>query len=164
MNNFVFCLVFSLVRATEVVDVNRFPSVDDGDGMFTSSADLVGLLYTEAELVSKLENYVQDEYRRIRKLEEMLADYKSFRDRASESTEKFVGNPLNSFLLIKKLTSDWKEMKDLIQGHGERFLTNITLEREYRGLRWPKDEDLNGAAVGGFINLYITVREIFNHF
>jgi hypothetical protein len=71
------------------------------------------------------------------------------RDTASHSREQFVANPLNSFLLIKKLTSEWKELQGLIQGGpGERLLQNITQEKQNIGLRWPSDEDLNGAAVG----------------
>ena len=114
--------------------------------MFTSSADLEGLLWTEADLVDKLEDYIKDEYRRIHKLEKKLEEYRSVRDRASLSSEKFIGNPLNSFLLIKKLTSDWKELREVIQGDSEKFFKNLTTESH--GLRWPKDEDLNGAAIG----------------
>jgi prolyl 4-hydroxylase len=87
---------------------------------------------------------------RLNELEKRLEEYRRMRDAASQSRERFVANPLNSFLLIKKLTSEWKEVQGLIQGgHGERLLQNITQERINVGLRWPSDEDLNGAAVGG---------------
>ncbi len=148
MQNLIILIYIStIVGATDIEEAaNKFPSVSDGDGMFTSSADLEGLLWTEADLVDKLEDYVKDEYRRIQKLEKILEEYRSVRDRASLSSEKFIGNPINSFLLIKKLTSDWKELKGVIQGDSERFLKNLTTENY--GLRWPKDEDLNGAAIG----------------
>jgi prolyl 4-hydroxylase len=84
------------------------------------------------------------------------------RDAASHSRERFVGNPLNSFLLIKKLTSEWKEVQGLIQsGPGERLLHNITLERQNIGLRWPSDEDLNGAAVGEISQLQRRAPRLF---
>jgi hypothetical protein len=84
------------------------------------------------------------------------------RDAASHSRERFVGNPLNSFLLIKKLTSEWKEVQGLIQsGPGERLLHNITLERQNIGLRWPSDEDLNGAAVGEISQLQRSAPRLF---
>jgi len=125
------------------------PATGDGDGMFTSAADLVGLLSTESNLVDKLETHLQAEYRRITRLEQLLTDYKSVRDRANVSTrEKFVGNPLNSFLLIKKLTSDWKVLETVILGEGNQFIASLSEDREYNGLRWPKDEDLSGAAAG----------------
>ena len=57
-----------------------------------------------------------------------------------------MGNPLNSFLLIKSLTSDWKEVQNVISSSpSETFLANLTSQRE--GMKWPSDEDLNGAAV-----------------
>jgi prolyl 4-hydroxylase len=82
-------------------------------------------------------------------LERRVEEYRRMRDTASRSREQFVANPLNSFLLIKKLTSEWKELQGLIQGGpAERLLQNITQEKQNIGLRWPSDEDLNGAAVG----------------
>jgi len=123
---------------------------DEGDdGMFTSSTDLVGLVHTQSELVNRLENYITEERLRLGRLEKLLDDYKSVRNQASRSGEQFVGNPLNSFLLIKKLTSDWKQVEALVLGgSGDQLLKNISRERDYYGLKWPKDEDLNGAALG----------------
>ena len=85
------------------------------DGMFTSSTDLNMLLDTEAELVDKLNTYVNEEEIRIEKLKKLVKNYQTMRDNAEEAGDKFVGNPLNSFLLIKKLTSDWKQVQGLIQ-------------------------------------------------
>jgi len=141
-------ILLALAGGTDFYVDKQKTSGNEDDGLFTSSTDLESLLWTEANVVDKLESYIVEEHRRLEKLERLLNDYRRFRDRAVESTEKFVGNPLNSFLLIKKLTADWKEVKDLVQGGGDAFLKNLTLESEYYGLRWPKDEDLNGAAIG----------------
>lgn len=144
-----FLCVVQLAVLTLAVLAGGAEEVHDHDGMFTSLAEMEGLLWTEAEVVSKLEQYLQDEYKRLQKLETILLEYKRVRDRAAASSEKFIGNPLNSFLLIKKLTSDWKLVQDLVEGGGgENFMNNITLERHHHGLKWPKDEDLNGAAIG----------------
>jgi len=132
-------IFITIVSATEY---------SDDDGLFTSSVDLEGLLGTEAELVEKLENYIQGEYDRIHKLEKLVEEFRNLRDRASDSSERFIGNPLNSFLLIKKLTTDWKQVQSLIQKDGEQQIRNLTTNLDYYGLRWPKDEDLNGAAIG----------------
>ena len=145
-----FALLSTWSQASQLDEalLSKYPSVGDGDGMYTSSADLESLLVTESEVVDHLQNYLQAEYTRLRKLERVVEDYKKMRDRARRSSEKFIGNPLDSFLLIKKLTADWNTIQDLIQGEGENLLRNITLEKDNLGLRWPKNEDLNGAAVG----------------
>ena len=154
------CLLLHQATSSSPVELdgalmNKYPSVGDGDGMYTSSADLEGLLITEAEVVENLQNYLVAEYDRLKKLEKMLEDYKVLRDRAKRSSEKFIGNPIDSFLLIKKLTTDWNNIQDLVKGEGDNFLKNITFEREYMGLRWPKNEDLNGAAVGKFCHFLL---------
>ena len=117
-------------------------------GVFSSSADLVHLVNTEAELTDKLETLVLAEHQRLARLETVVADYKALRDSAKGSSELFVGNPLNSFKLIKKLTSEWEMLKDLIRGSADSFLQTIGQERDMNYRLWPSDEDLNGAAIG----------------
>ena len=78
-----------------------------------------------------------------------IAVYEEIKDRASNDVEKYVGNPLNSYLLIKKLTSDWKEVKNLMSSNahsGEDLLANMT-DLYQQPLRWPSEEDLSGAAI-----------------
>ena len=124
-------------------------AAQEDDGMFTSTTDLQLLLDTESELVDKLEVYVAEETARIEKLKKLVRNYQSMRDDAVTVGESYVGNPLNSFLLIKKLTSDWKQVQGLIQtDKGDQFVSNLTEQRAQLGLRWPSDEDLNGAATG----------------
>jgi len=121
----------------------------ENDGMFTSSTDLQGLIVTESELVMKLNQYLTEESQRIEKVRKLIKQYEELRDTALGGEEKFVGNPLNSFLLIKKLTSDWKTLQSLIENTaGQTLLATLTEERESAHLKWPSDEDLNGAAVG----------------
>ncbi len=120
----------------------------ENDGMFTSSTDLERLLSTEAELVRALKDYVEQEEDRIAKLRRYIASYEDIKVRAETDVEKYIGNPLNSYLLIKKLTSDLKLVKDLMMPlPAEDLMTNLT-DRYHEPLRWPSDEDLNGAAVG----------------
>jgi prolyl 4-hydroxylase len=73
--------------------------------------------------------------------------YEDIQSRAESDVEKYVGNPLNSYLLIKKLTSDWKEVKNLMATNlGETMFTNMT-DSFQRPLKWPSEEDLSGAAI-----------------
>merc|ERR1719277_806166 len=124
-------------------------SSETNEGMFTSSTDLQLLIETETELVTKLNEYITEESDRLEKLKKVIKQYENLRDKAVVSEEKFVGNPLNSFLLIKKLTSDWKQVQNLIQNSvGEKLVANLTEQRDSFTLRWPNDEDLNGAALG----------------
>ena len=43
-----------------------------------------------------------------------INEYEKIRAEAASDVERYVGNPLNSYLLIKRLTSDWKEVRELV--------------------------------------------------
>ncbi|XP_059084630.1 prolyl 4-hydroxylase subunit alpha-1-like [Tigriopus californicus] len=123
-----------------------FQGLAGDDGIFTSNSDLQGLLTTEAELVKGLQHYIQQEEQKILKLKQIAKSYEEIQIHAQDDKETYVGNPLNSYLLIKKMTSDWTDVKEMISANpGEDFLQNITTQKEV--FKWPSDQDLNGAAV-----------------
>jgi len=65
---------------------------------------------------------------------------------AAPNRETFVGNPLNSYLLIKRMTADWKEAKEVMTSSpAPNFIQNVT-SNEMATLKWPSEEDLSGAA------------------
>lgn len=136
MNRIVSLLVFLVI-------LKLTQSATETDGMFTSSADLERLLSTEAELVRALKDYVHLEEDRLQKLKNVMQNYDKVSKEATNDVERYIGNPLNSFLLIKRLTSDWKELKHLIKD--EDIFTNLT-DSFQRPLKWPSEEDLSGAA------------------
>ncbi|KAK9754306.1 2OG-Fe(II) oxygenase superfamily [Popillia japonica] len=67
-------------------------------------------------------------------------------EKASQDVQAYVENPINAYLLVKRLTTDWKEVRNLITTNtGEEFMADFD---EHKGdLKFPSEEDLNGAAV-----------------
>ncbi|EFX85841.1 hypothetical protein DAPPUDRAFT_208740 [Daphnia pulex] len=113
--------------------------------VFTALADMEGLVSTELELVRHLDNYIQAEEIRLKRLRGYLEDYESMYQEASADVSKYLANPINAYLLVKRLTSDWKQVEGVMtQNVGPAFIQNITQHRSV--LRFPSDEDLNGAA------------------
>ena len=87
-------------------------------------------------------------FKTLSKLNRYLNEYQKTRNEAASDVERYIGNPLNSYLLIKRLTLDWKEVKELVSVKtGEAVISYLTNRTEERALRWPSEEDLNGAAV-----------------
>ena len=124
------------------------PKPDKNDGLFTSSTDLQSLVVTEAELVKILDDYILKETTRLNKIKHLFQKFVMIKDRAAEDN-LFVGNPLNSFQLIKSLTSDWKIVKNHLNSNAEEKLyENLKSVKVQKRLLWPSEEDLNGAAVG----------------
>ncbi|KAK4030537.1 hypothetical protein OUZ56_023780 [Daphnia magna] len=115
--------------------------------VFTSLADMESLVSTELELTKHLENYIQEEEIRLKQLRGFLEKYETMYQEASKDVSKYLANPVNAYLLVKRLTSDWRQVEGvMVQNIGSAIVQNITQHRNV--LRFPSDEDLNGAAVG----------------
>nr|CAH0108384.1 unnamed protein product [Daphnia galeata] len=114
--------------------------------VFTALSDMEGLVSTELELVRHLDSYIQEEETRLRRLRGFLEEYESMYQEASEDVTKYLANPVNAYLLVKRLTSDWNQVEGVMtQNSGAAFVKNISQHRSV--LRFPSDEDLTGAAV-----------------
>lgn len=75
-----------------------------------------------------------------------VEDYAREHEEASRNIQQYLSNPINAYLLVKRLTTDWKRVEELItEDVGKSFVANITNSRS--DLKFPTDEDLNGAAV-----------------
>ena len=75
-----------------------------------------------------------------------LEDYSREHEEASRNIQEHLSNPINAYLLVKRLTSDWKRVEKLITNDvWDSFLANISNSRS--DLKFPTEEDLNGAAV-----------------
>ena len=77
-----------------------------------------------------------------------LDEYENTYEEAETDEAKYVGNPINSFRLIKSLTSDWKHVNTLVRSNTSitTFIKNINQATEDFHLLWPNHDDLSGAA------------------
>ncbi|XP_076051189.1 prolyl 4-hydroxylase subunit alpha-1 [Oratosquilla oratoria] len=114
--------------------------------VFTSMTDMSHLLHTESEMIRTLENYIVAQEERIRKMKRDLEEMENFHQVALVSPGGFLGNPINAYLLVKRLTTDWAAVQNVMteDSLGQALLSNLT---SGTGIRWPDEEDLNGAAV-----------------
>lgn len=113
--------------------------------MFTAVVELERLLYTEGEIVKTLEKYLETEENRLQKVRNIREEYGKLYKTASQNIQTFLANPVNAYLLVKRLTADWKAAENLLLGsEGKALIENITRFRE--DLKFPDDEDLTGAA------------------
>jgi len=73
----------------------------------------------------------------------------------------YLANPVNAYLLIKRLTSDWNYVESMMKNNmADEFINNITQRRQMNQVRYPDQEDLNGAAIGKSYN-YRNPRVIY---
>lgn len=86
--------------------------------------------------------------KRLDKLKKFAKEYTVRNQEAIKEGAKFVSNPVNAYLLIKRLTSDWTYVESMMKNNAaEQFIQNITERRKINEIKYPDEEDLTGAAV-----------------
>ncbi|XP_046465061.1 prolyl 4-hydroxylase subunit alpha-1 isoform X1 [Neodiprion pinetum] len=114
--------------------------------LYTALADMEELLETESVLIDTLHGFIHAQEERLATLKRNVEDYAREHEEASRNIQQYLSNPINAYLLVKRLTTDWKRIEELItEDVGKAFVSNITNSRN--DLKFPTDEDLNGAAV-----------------
>ncbi|KAH8363391.1 hypothetical protein KR084_009467 [Drosophila pseudotakahashii] len=114
--------------------------------VYTALAEMEELLETESALITNLEGYIRAQENKLNFLKNKMDEYQREHADASSDITAYVSNPINAYLLTKRLTTDWRQVENLMEHDvGTDFVQNIT---QYRNvLKFPSDEDLNGAAV-----------------
>lgn len=90
--------------------------------LFTAICDLENLFDTEAFLIENLENYMSNEQVRFDNLKKHLSYYKKVHGDAVAVKDRYLLNPINAFLMTKRLTSGWKLVEEQIHDEGESNL------------------------------------------
>ncbi|PAV65048.1 hypothetical protein WR25_16535 [Diploscapter pachys] len=115
--------------------------------LFTSVADLQGLLDTERAIPGLLSRYIVEEEQRLERIRELAQQYRQRNAESIETGIKDITNPINAFLMIKRKIFDWRKLeKEMGVNTADTFIKKIA-EANY-GVRYPTEEDLTGAAIG----------------
>jgi len=113
---------------------------------FTALADMEKLVPTELKLIQHLEGYIKKEEDKLKRMRSFLAEYEGSYQEASKDTSKYLANPINAFLIVKQLTSDWKNVeKVMAENIGSEFVSNM--KKSFDEIHFPSEEDLSGAAI-----------------
>ncbi|EFP08464.1 hypothetical protein CRE_15564 [Caenorhabditis remanei] len=132
--------------------------------LFTAIADLQHMLGAEKDVTSVIDQYIAAERDRLDDLRSVenynfliIHGFTSFRyaheyvhrnAHAEAVGPEFVTNPINAYLLIKRLTSEWKKVENImLNNKATTFLKNITDNRVKSEVKFPGEEDLSGAAI-----------------
>ncbi|CAJ0602749.1 unnamed protein product [Cylicocyclus nassatus] len=116
--------------------------------IFTAVADMERMLTGEKGITNVIESYIQQEQQRLDELKRFADEYVLRNNDAADVGPDFVTNPVNAYLLIKRLTSEWKKVEHLMRNNvADRYIQNITANRVRNQVKFPEEEDLSGAAV-----------------
>lgn len=118
-----------------------------GAEVFTAMADMENLLHTEKHVVTVIDQYINSETKRLERLKEFAKDYQIRNQEALRLGGNYISNPVNAYVLIKRLTSDWSTVENMMRYNAaEDYLKNITSQRDSVFVKFPDQEDLDGAA------------------
>ena len=108
--------------------VNRkvpVPGAFDGH-LYASVAHMEPLVELETRLLGAAKDYLKQE-------REKLEGLKSFADSVRKSVEvskkdatRYLGNPVNSYLIIKRFTSGWKQLAERLTVDDEKLEGELT--------------------------------------
>lgn len=111
---------------------------------FTSVVGLEKLLYTKKEVVKTIEEYLTAEENRLKIIKFKKEEFRKFLEEATPNWEGFLQNPLNAYLLVKRLNTDWKYLENLMKSYRNDDSIDVLKNR----IKFPDDDDLAGAAEG----------------
>lgn len=111
---------------------------------------------TETALISNMEGYIQAQEKKLEYLKLKVNEYQREHDEAAKDVSEYLLNPINAYLLTKRLTTDWRDLEQIMtMDVGSQFINNVTNFRE--DLTFPTEEDLAGAA-----NALIRLQDTYN--
>lgn len=112
--------------------------------IFTALSHVERLINIEMELTDALEEYLIEQESRLNRLRSFHQDLKLVMDQAKYNREAYIGHPVNTYLMIKRLVNEWKPHVKAIQEEGDAEGLLIDKLEGYRE-HIPGQDDLEGA-------------------
>lgn len=106
--------------------------------LFTALVHLEKLLNTEKAIVGSLQEYLSSEEQRLSQLRQMTQHYADLHSIASKDVDSYLANPINAYLLVKRLTTDWQLVEHLLSSDKKR------IDGIQQNETFPSAEDLSG--------------------
>lgn len=118
--------------------------------VFTSMANMENLAQTEKYLLTSFKSYLKAE-------EDRLALLKTFMKRVEEAQQfvndtdigKYLGNPVNTYLMLRRLSLEWKDVEQYLTHDTEEF-EDFMAVYDIAKTHFPSNEDHEGAMTALF--------------
>ncbi|KAI5754530.1 hypothetical protein M8J77_009273 [Diaphorina citri] len=101
------CLVAYLLSSLTVIQAE----------LYTALADMEELLTTEVVLIRTLDQYIEAQEERLKMLKKYSNGFKMEHAEAAKDVPEYLANPINAFLVVKRLTLDWKQAEHYMKDH-----------------------------------------------
>lgn len=112
--------------------------------IFTALSHVERLINIEMKLSDALEDYLFEQESRLKKLRSFNEDVKRAMGRAISNRDEYIGHPVNTYLMIKRLVKEWTQHVKSIEQEGDAEGLLIDKLENYRQF-FPGQDDLEGA-------------------
>ena len=86
--------------------------------VFTALSHLQRLVNIEMELSDALNDYIAEQESRLKRLRSFAQNVNEAMEQAQSSRDGYVGHPVNTYLMIKRLVKDWPRHVNSIEQEG----------------------------------------------
>lgn len=123
--------------------------------VFTALSHLQRLVNIEMELSDALEDYIAEQELRLNRLKSFAEDVNEAMEQAKSNRDSYIGHPVNTYLMIKRMVKEWPEHVKSIGQEGDAEGLLIDKLENYRP-HFPGQDDLEGsmAAIRRLLDVY----------
>jgi len=112
--------------------------------VFTALSHLQRLVNIEMELSDALEDYIAEQELRLNRLKSFAEDVNEAMEQAKSNRDSYIGHPVNTYLMIKRMVKEWPEHVKSIGQEGDAEGLLIDKLENYRQ-HFPGQDDLEGS-------------------
>ncbi|XP_048851383.1 prolyl 4-hydroxylase subunit alpha-2-like [Brienomyrus brachyistius] len=135
MEHKLFISFFLISTALSIIRTEFYSSIDH----------MTGLIFTQRELVSSLQDYIAAEGAHIEKLKRCLRMFENVSKSVPSHPETYMSNPVTAYKFVRRLRNAWIKVEELAHSSpSKEFLSLISAKSQ----RIPDDTDLDGITLG----------------
>lgn len=144
----VFCLCYFIMASKEALLASFYyligMTVLVDCEMFTALSHLQRLVNIEMELSDVLDDYIAEQEARLRRLKIFSQDVNVAMEQAKSNRDKYIGHPVNTYLMVKRFVKDWPAHVKSVEQEGDSEALLLDKLDNYRKY-FPGQEDLEGS-------------------
>lgn len=112
--------------------------------IFTSMADMENMVLSERKLLAQLKEYISAEEKKLNEAKTFMTHLNKVLQHVNESEDvgTYLGNPVNSYLMLKRFNKDWRRLEKSLE---EDLAVNFNAALETLKPNFPTIEDHKGA-------------------
>lgn len=100
-----------LLHSGNIQDVQCEPT----GNIYTAIAHMEPLIDIEGRLIDLAREYIQKERKKLDGLKQFAQSVREAMELSKDEPLKYLGNPVNSYLIIKRFTSGWRELASRLE-------------------------------------------------